>query len=71
MPLDYENLTQYKTPLSCPECGQRIFQTDAQPTTPSAFIEAECTSCGHALTEEEIDAQAQGMSPEDFSRAVS
>ncbi len=70
MPLDYENLTQYKTLLRCPECSEHIFQTDAQPTSALAFVEAECTNCGHALTAEEIGHQMQGISPEAFNRAL-
>lgn len=62
MPLDYENLMQYTTPFRCPECGEHTFQTNRRPDSFAAFDEAECTNCGHALTIEEINAQAPNLS---------
>lgn len=64
MPIDYENMMQYKTPFRCPECGEHTFQTDAMPDSPAAFLEAECTNCGHALTEEEILVQVPALTPD-------
>lgn len=61
--MDYENLVQYKTPFSCPECGDHTFQTDKTPESPLDFLEAECTNCGHALTIEEIQTQAATLPP--------
>ena len=57
MPIDYENMLQYTTPFRCPECGEHTFQTDRTPNSPAALVEAECTSCGHALTIEESERQ--------------
>ncbi len=57
MPLDYENMLQYTTPIHCPDCGEHTFQTDRKPDSPSALVEAECTNCGHALTQDEIESQ--------------
>lgn len=57
MSIDYERMLQYTTPFRCPECGAHTFQTDAVLCSPFDFVEAECTSCGHALTREEIDSQ--------------
>ena len=64
MPIDYENMLQHTTPFRCPECGQHTFQTDAELTSPSALIDAECTSCGHALTKQEIEAQVATLPPD-------
>lgn len=63
MPIDYENMLQYTTPFRCPDCGEHTFQTDAEPTSPAALIDAECTNCGHALTKEEIDVQVATLPP--------
>jgi transcription elongation factor Elf1 len=63
MPIDYENIVQYKTPFRCPDCGEHTFQTDKTPNSPEALVEAECTNCGHALTMEEIETQAGTLSP--------
>lgn len=60
--MDDENVVQYATPFRCPECGERTFQTDQTPDSPEAFVEAECTNCGHALTVEEIEGQAGVLS---------
>lgn len=57
MPIDYEKMLQHTTPFRCPECGEHTFQTDAVLRSPSDLVEAECTNCGHPLTEEEIAAQ--------------
>ena len=64
MPIDYENMWQHTTPFRCPECGEHTFQTDAVLRSPSDLVEAECTNCGHPLTEEEIAAQVPGIAPE-------
>lgn len=64
MPLDEENLVQYTTPFRCPECGEHTFQTDKRPDSAAAFEEAECTNCGHALTADEIQAQAPTLPPD-------
>ncbi len=64
MPIDYENMVQYTLPFRCPECGEHTFQTDAVPRVPSDLVEAECTNCGHPLTEQEIAAQVATIPPE-------
>ncbi|HVG26073.1 MAG TPA: hypothetical protein VM865_00600 [Acidobacteriaceae bacterium] len=56
--MDQENLTQYKTTLSCPECGEHTFQTDAPSPSGLDFVDAECTNCGHPLSAAEILAQS-------------
>ncbi|MBB5060482.1 transcription elongation factor Elf1 [Granulicella aggregans] len=61
MPIDYERMLQYKTPLRCPDCGEQTFQTDAVLLSPSNLVEAECTNCGHPLTEEEIASQVSSI----------
>ncbi len=63
MPIDYDKMLQYTTPFRCPECGEHTFQTDATPSSPAALIDAECTSCGHALTKEEVEAQLTTLPP--------
>jgi transcription elongation factor Elf1 len=70
MPLDYENLTQYKTPFNCPECGEHVFQTDAVLRSAFDFIEAECTNCGYALTREAISSQMKTIAPADMASTV-
>ena len=70
MPLDYENLMQYKTPFSCPECEQQTFQTDAALRSEFDFIEAECTNCGHPLTKEEIVLQMRLISPAKLQKTL-
>lgn len=66
MPIDYENMVQYATPFHCPECGEHTFQTDSRPDSATAFLDAECTNCGHALTLEEIASQDARLTPNAF-----
>ena len=61
MPIDYENMLQYTLPFRCPECAEHTFQTDRKPDSPVAFVDAECTNCGHALTIEEIETQVAAL----------
>ncbi len=61
--IDYENMVQYTVPFRCPECGEHTFQTDRKPDGSGAFVEAECTNCGHALTTEEIETQQASLAP--------
>lgn len=68
MSLDYENLTQRKTPFRCPECGEQTFQTDRELRTPHDLVEAECTNCGHPLTGDEIALQLPTISSGELSK---
>jgi DNA polymerase III alpha subunit (gram-positive type) len=68
--MDGEALLQYRLPLTCPECGEHTFQTDAGPKSELDLVGAECTNCGHALTSTDIATQAISIPPEAFRKAL-
>ncbi len=52
---------QYKTPFTCPDFQEHVFETEAKLLSEQDLIGALCTNCGHELTEDEIGSQVRAI----------
>jgi DNA-directed RNA polymerase subunit RPC12/RpoP len=45
-------------PFACPECDHGILKSASEPRPDGDLPDTICSNCGHAITEDEIRAQA-------------
>ncbi len=61
---------QYKTPLTCPDCKEHIFETSAILESELDFVEAQCTNCGYALNKDDILTQMKNVPPSAMQKVI-